>query len=262
MEKTKSKNDKSTGNQGALRDNGEGLLWRFIMEKLHSYTPPTRKGTPRGETVGYPRVKYLAVLLVALMGATLREIAEDEELNVSYELLRKWATESEFKELGLKFREEFTERFIQQMRAHYEENNRRWNENGDGEVEKVISNPDTDERRQKDLEEFGLQDNRLYSPDLLTDIYSRIKPEISEGGTSATFFWLNVVNMLLSSSHRRSHYPLRRLNYAILRCLSITHLQQAKSILRSREKTTSQDSQSAIRLLDQVQRFLEWQAIN
>jgi len=108
----------------------------------------------------------------------------------------------------------------------------------------------------------GIGSAFLYSPDLLTDIYSRIKPEISEGGTSATFFWLNVVNMLLSSSHRRSHYPLRRLNYAILRCLSITHLQQAKSILRSREKTTSQDSQSAIRLLDQVQRFLEWQAIN
>jgi len=259
MERTQS-NKQPTTNQVAIPGNRDGVFWQFITEKLNSYTPPTRKGTPRGESVGYPSDKYLAALLHALMGASMKEIAE--EFAISYDLLRKWSTESEFKELGLKFREEFTERFIQQFRSRYEDNTRRWNEHFAEEVKKVLNRTDTEEQWQKDLEELGLQDSRLYSPGLLSDIYNRFKAEVSEGGTSVIFFWLNVANMLLVSSHCRSHYPLWKMNEANLRHASITQLQRTKALLRSREEATPEDSQSHIYLLDQVQRFLEWPPIN
>jgi len=250
-------NKQTTTNPSTIRDNGEGLLWRFIGEKLHTYTPRARKGTPRGEQIGFPYDKYQAALLIALMGVSMREMAEREDVKISYDLLRKWSTESEFKELVLKFREEFTERFIQHFRSSHEDNSKRWAEHYDEEVSKVI-NPRPEEQRQAELEEFGLQDNRLYSPDLLADVYNRIGAEVRGGDTSAIFWWLNVANMLLSSSHRQSHRLLRRLNYEILRHHSITQLQQAKTLLQSREKATPEDSQFHIRLLDQVQRFLEW----
>jgi len=258
MHKTKSENEQPIGNRGALRDNGQGLLWRFIMEKLHSYTAPTRKGIPRGGQVDYSRDKYLAALFIALMGVSMKEMAEHKDLRISYALLRKWSTELEFKELGLKFRKEFTERFIQHMRSHYKENNRRWNEHHNEEIEKGLNRLDTPEQRQKELEEFRLQDNRLYSPILLADIYNRIQAEISEGGTSVTFFWLNLVNMQFSFSDRLSHDPWRKLHYGLLRYLSIAQIQQTKAILQSPEKATPEDRQSHIRLLDEVQRFMEW----
>ena len=262
MHKPKSENKQPIGNQGTLRDNGQGLLWRFIMEKLNRYIAPGRKGTPRGEQVGYPRDKYFAALLIALMGVSMREMAEHKDLRVSYDLLRKWATESEFKQLALKFREEFTERFIQHFRAHYEDDSKYWDGSYNEAVEKVLDRPDSREQRQKELEEFRLQDTRLYSPILLANIYKRIGAEISEGGTSASFFWLNLVNVLFSSSDRRSHYPWRKLHYALLRHLSISQLERTKSILLSRGEATPEDSQSPIRLLDQVQRFLEWSPTN
>jgi len=239
----------------------DGLLWQFIAEKLGGYTAPSRKGIPRGEQVGYQYDKYQAALVNALMGASLKEIAE--RFDISYALLRRWATESEFKELGLKFREEFTERFIRHFRSRYEDNSKQWNEHSDEEVKKVLNRPDSPEQRQRELQEVGLQHGGwIYGPALLADIYNRIQVEISEGGTSATFFWLNLMNMLFSSSNRRSHDIFRTVHYALLRYLSISQIQQTKAILHSPEKVPPKDRLSAIRSLNEVQKFLEWPQTN
>jgi len=181
----------------------------------------------------------------------------------SYAVLRKWRRENEFKELEIRFREEFSARFVQHMRLHHEETNKRWAENCDREVGKLLNRPDTPEQRQRDLEEVGLHNGScLYGPELIATIYEKIEPEISGGGTLETFYWLNLLNMLFVSSARKSHDPYRKVHYSLLRCLSIAQLEETKSVLQSPERITSEDRQSAVRLLDPVQRFLEWPPTN
>jgi hypothetical protein len=72
------------------------LLGRFIQEKLEGYEEPTRQGVRRGDKVGFPRKKLHAGLL-ALTCASLREQAA--EAGIKYDLLRKWRSEPEFKEM-------------------------------------------------------------------------------------------------------------------------------------------------------------------
>jgi hypothetical protein len=70
------------------------LLNEFIQEKATSYQQPSRKGTPRGEPVGFSWEKYYATLL-ALTEDSLEDQAN--KLDVSYHVLRKWRSEPEFK---------------------------------------------------------------------------------------------------------------------------------------------------------------------
>lgn len=72
----------------------KGLLLRFIEEKAKNYTEPTRKGTPRGETIGFSSQKYLASLYM-LTSFDLKLLGQ--RLAISYGLLRKWRAEPLFK---------------------------------------------------------------------------------------------------------------------------------------------------------------------
>jgi hypothetical protein len=73
------------------------LLRNFIKARMDAYPEPTRKGTARGETVGFSKDKYHAALLSALTGLSQKSIAE--ELVISYGVVRKWHVESEFKDV-------------------------------------------------------------------------------------------------------------------------------------------------------------------
>jgi hypothetical protein len=75
--------------------NAKGLLPRFLKEKEKDYEEPTRKGTPKGENIGFSLQKYRATLY-ALTSVDLTEMSK--KLGVSYGLLRKWRTEPTFKE--------------------------------------------------------------------------------------------------------------------------------------------------------------------
>ncbi len=254
-------------NQGGTRGNRNGLLWEFIMEKLYSYTPPTRRGTPRGDSIGFPGDKHMAVLFSALTGVTLKKLAQ--QFKISYGALRNWSTEPEFKQQELKFQDEFTERFIAHMQNQYRESCKRLDEHHDEEVQKVRNRPDTEEQQQKDLEELGLQDNWLYGPDLLAGIFNRIQAETSGSEGVAPFFWFNVVSVLVSSAKHRI-LPLaspqtkawaRRLHREILRDHALRSLRLTQSILQSPEKATPENRQLAVHALDQVGQCLEKLAV-
>jgi len=189
------------------------------------------------------------------------------------------------------YREEFTEVFFTHFRNHYEkvrergddqyetgvqihsQSRRNWItwEKEEGYMEVGIHipgrrswitwdprQPDSEEQRQKELEEFGLQDNQLYGRDLLSGISWRIETAIG-GEVPATFFWLHIMNLLLSSPDRRFG-KRERLNNGILSrlksCYAISQLEQTKSILQSPETATPKNRQLAIRILEQVQGFL------
>ena len=85
-------------------DTGKTLFVRFILQKLNDRMETVRKGTPRGEPIGFSRSKYLATLL-CLYRLPLREIAKNAR--VSYGLLRKWRTEEEFQKYIRQHEKEF-----------------------------------------------------------------------------------------------------------------------------------------------------------
>ena len=72
----------------------ETLLVRYIKEELRGYKEPERKGTPKGDPIGFSAKKYKTVLL-SLTSMKVEEIAK--EVNVSYGLLRVWRTEQHYK---------------------------------------------------------------------------------------------------------------------------------------------------------------------
>ena len=86
------------------------LLPRFIDEKLANYVEPSRKGTPKGEPVGFSKAKYRASL-EALREKVLPETndlsTEAKRLRVPYGVLRKWRSEPQFKELVAQHEKEF-----------------------------------------------------------------------------------------------------------------------------------------------------------
>ena len=87
---------------------GDGLLTRFLRDKLAQHVEPTRRGTPRGAPVGFSRTK-LAAALFALTSADVKQTAR--ELRVSYGVTRKWRTEAAFQALVARLEDEFVARF-------------------------------------------------------------------------------------------------------------------------------------------------------
>jgi hypothetical protein len=87
---------------------GDGLLTRFIREKLAQHVEPTRLGIPRGAPVGFSWTK-MAAALSALTSADVKQTAK--EIRVSYGVVRKWRTEAGFKVLVERLEDEFVERF-------------------------------------------------------------------------------------------------------------------------------------------------------
>jgi hypothetical protein len=72
------------------------LLFTFIKEKIRDYREPTRKGTPKGEPIGFSKKKY-ALALIGISNAPLK-ISATLSL-VDYQVLRKWNTEKDFQAL-------------------------------------------------------------------------------------------------------------------------------------------------------------------
>lgn len=80
------------------------LLKSFIKKRLAQYVEPERKGTPRGEPVGFSKQKYHASLMMLY---SKRIKALSGEMDISYGLLRKWRTEEDFLHLVHKHARDF-----------------------------------------------------------------------------------------------------------------------------------------------------------
>lgn len=71
------------------------LITPYINFKQNNYEEPERKGTPKGDKIGFSITKFKASMLVGLMDLSLKRISK--ECDVSYGLLRKWNSEPDFK---------------------------------------------------------------------------------------------------------------------------------------------------------------------
>ena len=81
-----------------------GLLMKFILYRVHTYQEPTRKGTARGEVIGFSQTKYRATLM-GLTNLSVKKTAAIVE--VSYGLLLKWRTEDAFRQMIDQHHKEF-----------------------------------------------------------------------------------------------------------------------------------------------------------
>jgi len=105
------------------RDN---LSFAFIAEKSVVYEEPERKGTPRGEKIGFPKKKYLASLFVGITNFKPKDLAEGlQKQGLTHGLLRKWKTEDDFKDQAEEHAEEFTSFLFKEVekanRKHHQE---------------------------------------------------------------------------------------------------------------------------------------------
>jgi hypothetical protein len=84
---------------------------QFIKEKYedHLKHEPQRKGTPRGEPIGFSRDKYKAMLDV-MRGLKLKDVAKLH--NISYQIVRRWNTEEQFQKAIIEHSREFAEYLI------------------------------------------------------------------------------------------------------------------------------------------------------
>jgi hypothetical protein len=90
---------------------GDTLLGKFASEKIRCYVVPKKKGIPKGQRIGFSFQKYLASLLV-LSSTPLKEIAKDF---VSYDLLRQWVIDTDFRNLVEEHIKEFSALWIDEV---------------------------------------------------------------------------------------------------------------------------------------------------
>ncbi len=72
------------------------LLGEYIEQRMSSYIEPERKGTTKGDPIGFSRKKYEATLYCTT-NFKLKYLAKI--LGIPYGVLRKWKTEERFKEM-------------------------------------------------------------------------------------------------------------------------------------------------------------------
>jgi hypothetical protein len=91
------------------------LFARFMAGKLNAYVEPAKKGTPKGDPVGFSLAKYKATLFALrerVLPDTADLVTQAKELGVSYGVLRKWRSEQKFKELVSQHEREFVSRVL------------------------------------------------------------------------------------------------------------------------------------------------------
>lgn len=141
-------------NKSAGRKASPTLFSVWLCEKLGNYSPPQRKGTPKGELIGISSDKYLTALY-GLTRFNLKEVAEGTD--VSYGGLRVWRTEDLFKGLIIELQNEYANRVCDYVLKDYVKCSRR---------EIVLKNVPV----QADLWERIFADVEIYSERLLEKI--------------------------------------------------------------------------------------------
>ena len=107
-----------------------GFIQEFIVFKYHYHEDPIRKGTPRGEKIGFFWVKQNACIALAVTNSKMKQIAE--QLEISYGLLRKWKSEQDFQKEMSKHVWEFVMEILHRVDAEIEEGPKRFQDYIDG----------------------------------------------------------------------------------------------------------------------------------
>lgn len=81
------------------------LLEQFFEDKCNHHSEPIRVKVPRGKKIGMSKAKYQAALASSLCNFDLKGLAG--QLQGSYEVIRRWKTERDFKNVVKETLDEF-----------------------------------------------------------------------------------------------------------------------------------------------------------
>lgn len=136
-----------------------------MFEKLRTYIEPTRKGTPKGDPVGFSATKYTATL-ACMKKIPLKKIAA--QLNVSYGLLRKWRTEDNFNELIIQHCIEFAKKVKNHLVRRAKKQHELWTEYIKHPLDEVVKTPPPF------LSQNEFMDIKFYSNLLILEVHKTI----------------------------------------------------------------------------------------
>ena len=107
-----------------------GIMFLWIASRMQNYEEPERRGTSRGEKIGYPKNKYFASLFIGLSNFSQKKLSNDfgQKKNIRYGVLRNWCREKDFKEMTAIHTWEFAKHLISHVETKCEESMSEWND--------------------------------------------------------------------------------------------------------------------------------------
>ena len=131
------------------------------------------------------------------------------EYNISYDLVRQWRVEPEFKGLVEKNQQRFTDRFVRQLQAKCDEARKQGG--------------------QPDEKKLGLSDLHLYGPGLVEGIIGRIETITATSDIPTVAFWFYILSLITSPIMRRAD---PKYMYKLVSMCTILALQMLKALLK------------------------------
>lgn len=222
------------------------LLQQFIKEKKTNYVPPERKGTPKGDPIGFSAEKYEATLLM-LTDLKQKDIAD--KVGASHGLLRKWNTE----EL---FREEVKRHHVQFV-VHYIEYLANKTMGGVEEMQKGMSNPEARDREDRiahvvRLDE--LKDSAHYSS-MLKELLAKALADALEQATKRGFtaFLGTALNAVQLLSDKADNQKIRQVRSVLLRQSQRQIIREIRATLEN-PSPSEEERQRAIFMLNLLEK--------
>lgn len=232
------------------------LLFDFIAEKYHAYEEPERKGTPRGEKIGFSKKKYMASLLVGLINLKPKEMAETvgKKFDLTHGLLRKWKTEDDFKEQSKGHIKEFAGLLFKKLEEGNKKHHKAYNEYFNCKTDKKPDIPQSIEKI------YG--NSEFYSSALLEELSSHTSARVTEAKINwdndkkeqdSFFIAYSILNDVLRISHRAAGE--RTPEYIKLKYFKVS-LSQAKAIIASKRVLSKSEQRIIVDLLENVEESL------
>ncbi len=103
------------------------LLSEFMTDRFASYDEPSRRGTYKGNPIGFSKEKYTSSLLSM---TTMRQKEIAKMLEISFGTVRNWHTQSDYFEMVDKHAHDFANELIQHVAKKISETLERYKKDG------------------------------------------------------------------------------------------------------------------------------------
>lgn len=219
------------------------FIQEFLIFKHHHHEEPSRKGTPRGEKIGFPWKKQNACIALAVTDLKMKNIAE--QLGISYGLLRKWKSEPDFQDEMVKHGQGFLNEILHRVDAALENRPKQFQDYIDGVNGKIPLDPL--EKVMIDANHFG--DSIMFFLDgLATGFLDRA---IKKGGIEIgdDYYRAHYITRIIYYGHSKIFYPLQSQ-------LLGSMVAEAKSIVQTKKPLSEKERRLVITRLDAVEKGL------
>lgn len=212
------------------------LLHAFMKKKRAEYVPVPRKGTRKGDPIGFGKAKYRASLQclhdIPSRDFTFRRLSK--LIHVSYELLRKWHTEKVFLKQVKAHENEFVGFLMEFVKTW---SKREW-ENSEARLKqpiKTIAKANALQIMHKAIDELRekMFDAFFYNPRLRFKIFLVVQAEVEKARKRYDLAWIMDLNLVLQFLQKpgSESQELKDLKNKINQKIADEWLQRVKKIL-------------------------------